>query len=173
MTFAHIGLGVFLLGASIDGTGKVETAKVMAIGDQIDVGGGYHLALDHVGQVDGPNYIAQRGTLSVTKAGKPICTALPERRLYPTGGTTTSKVALCLQGVSDVYVVFGEQRLGANGLPGWLVRVYWNPWARLIFLGPLLMAMGGGISLSDRRLRIGLPKRAASAKGSPVLGPAE
>jgi cytochrome c-type biogenesis protein CcmF len=171
MTFAHIGLGVFLLGASIDGTGKVETAKVMAIGDQVDVGGGYHLSLDQVGPVDGPNYLAQRGTLSVTKAGKPICTAAPERRFYPAGGQTTSKVALCLRGVSDVYVVFGEQRLGANGLPGWLVRVYWNPWARLIFLGPLLMALGGGISLSDRRLRIGLPKRASGT--TPALEPAE
>jgi len=173
MTFAHIGLGVFLLGAAIDGTGKVETAKVMAVGDQVDAGGGYHLSLDQVGQLDGPNYLANRGTLSVTKAGRPICTATPERRFYPAGGQTTSKVALCLQGVSDVYVVFGEQRMGANGQPGWLVRVFWNPWARMIFLGPLLMALGGGISLSDRRLRIGLPRRAAGPVGATALEPAE
>ena len=94
-----------------------------------------------------------------------VCTAAPERRFYPTGGQTTSKVALCLQGVSDVYVVFGERRAGPSGGPAWLVRVYWNPWARLIFLGPLLMALGGGISLSDRRLRIGLPRRAAASAG--------
>jgi len=173
MTFAHIGLGVFLLGAAIDGTGKVEIAKVMAVGDQINAGGGYQLTLNSVGAVDGPNYQAQRGTLSVTKAGKPICTATPERRFYPTGGQTTSKVALCLQGVSDVYVVFGEQRLGAGGAPGWLVRVFWNPWARMIFLGPLLMALGGVISLSDRRLRIGLPRRAVQAAGAATLEPAE
>ena len=173
MTFAHIGLGVFLLGAAIDGTGKVEIAKVMAVGDQINAGGGYQLTLNSVGAVDGPNYQAQRGTLSVTKAGKPICTATPERRFYPSGGQTTSKVALCLQGVSDVYEVFGEQRLGAGGAPGWLVRVFWNPWARMIFLGPLLMALGGGISLSDRRLRFGLPRRATAAKSPATLEPAE
>ena len=173
MTFAHIGLGVFLLGAAIDGTGKVETAKVMAVGDQIDAGGGYHLSLDQVGQVDGPNYVAQRGTLSVTKNGKPVCTATPERHFYPAGGQSTSKVALCLRGVSDVYVVFGEQRMGASGAPGWLVRVYWNPWARMIFLGPLLMALGGGISLSDRRLRLGLPRRAAQGRGASAMEPAE
>ena len=109
----------------------------------------------------------------MTKNGAPVCTAAPERRFYPTGGSTTTKVALCLRGVSDVYVVFGEQRLGATGQPGWLVRVFWNPWARMIFLGPLLMALGGGISLSDRRLRIGLPRRAAEAAGAAALGPAE
>jgi len=173
MTFAHIGLGVFLLGAAIDGTGKVETAKVVAVGDQINAGGGYRLSLDSVGVVDGPNYQAERGTLTVTRNGAPICTATPERRFYPAGGQTTSKVALCLRGVSDVYVVFGERRMGASGTPGWLVRVFWNPWARMIFLGPLLMALGGGISLSDRRLRIGLPRRAAEAAGAAALGPAE
>jgi cytochrome c-type biogenesis protein CcmF len=63
--------------------------------------------------------------------------------------------------------------MGANGQPGWLVRVFWNPWARMIFLGPLLMALGGGISLSDRRLRIGLPRRAAGPVGATALEPAE
>ena len=69
--------------------------------------------------------------------------------------------------------MFGEQRLGAGGAPGWLVRVFWNPWARMIFLGPLLMALGGVISLSDRRLRIGLPRRAVQAAGAATLEPAE
>jgi cytochrome c-type biogenesis protein CcmF len=168
MTLAHIGLGVFLLGAAIDGTGKIEAAKVLSIGDSMQAGA-YTLTLKAVDDGDGANFSYERGTLGVTKAGAPICTAAPERRFYPAGGQTTSKVALCLRGVSDVYVVFGERRLGPTGGPAWLVRTYWNPWARLIFLGPLLMALGGGISLSDRRLRIGLPQRAKT----PALEPAE
>jgi cytochrome c-type biogenesis protein CcmF len=168
MTLAHIGLGVFLLGAAIDGTGKVEAARVLSIGDSIQAGA-YRLTLNAVDNGDGANFSYERGTLAVTKNGAPACTAAPERRFYPAGGQTTSKVALCLRGVSDVYVVFGERRTGPAGGPAWLVRVYWNPWARLIFLGPLLMALGGGISLSDRRLRIGLPQRARAS----ALEPAE
>jgi len=168
MTLAHIGLGVFLLGASIDGTGKVEAAKVLSIGDAMQAGA-YTLTLNAVDDGDGANFTYERGTLAVTKNGAAICTAAPERRFYPAGGQTTSKVALCLRGVSDVYVVFGERRMGPTGGPAWLVRTYWNPWARLIFLGPLLMALGGGISLSDRRLRIGLPQRAKA----PAMEPAE
>ena len=167
MTFAHIGLGVFLLGAAIDGTGRIEAAKVLALGDSMTAGA-YQLALKSVSSVEGPNYTAERGVLAVTRGGAPTCTAAPERRFYPAGNQTTTKVALCLRGVSDVYVVFGERRVGPSGGPAWLVRVYWNPWARLIFIGPLLMALGGGISLSDRRLRFGLPKRAAA--GAAVEG---
>ncbi len=59
-------------------------------------------------------------------------------------------------------MVLGDRRAGAGGAATWLVRVFWNPWARLIFIGPLLMALGGAISLSDRRLRIGVPRPAVA-----------
>ena len=55
-------------------------------------------------------------------------------------------------------MVLGERREGA-GQPVWLVRAYWNPWATLIFVGPGIMALGGFVSLSDRRLRLGVAKR--------------
>jgi cytochrome c-type biogenesis protein CcmF len=159
MTLAHVGLGVFLIGAGVDAGGRIEAAQLMSQGGVITAGA-YRLALTSVDQVDGPNYVAQRASLNVTRNGRPVCTAQPERRFYAVGGQTTSKVALCLQGFSDVYVVLGEARSAPTGAPSWLVRVFWNPWARLIFLGPLMMALGGGISLSDRRLRIGVPRPA-------------
>jgi cytochrome c-type biogenesis protein CcmF len=65
-------------------------------------------------------------------------------------------------GLSDLYLVLGERREAADGSAGWLLRAYWNPFARLIFLGPALMALGGLISLSDRRLRFAAPRRAAA-----------
>ena len=170
MTLAHLGLGVFLLGAAVDGGWKVETANTIGVGGSITAGQ-YQLAFVQAGETDGPNYTAERATFNVSRAGRPACVASPERRFYPIGGQTTSKVALCLQGFSDVYVVLGDRRAGPGGAPVWLVRVFWNPWARLIFIGPLMMALGGAISLSDRRLRIGVPRPATPADTDAVPNP--
>ena len=116
--------------------------------------------------VDGPNYDAERALIHATKDGKPVCTGEPERRFYPAGGQTTSEVAICYRGPSHLYMVLGERRDAAGGRPVWLVRAYWNPWATLIFLGPVIMGLGGVISLSDRRLRLGVARRpAAGAAG--------
>ncbi|OYX89137.1 MAG: hypothetical protein B7Y78_14745, partial [Caulobacter sp. 35-67-4] len=93
-----------------------------------------------------------------------VCTAQPERRFYPTGGQTTTEVHICPKGLDDLYIVLGERRAGAGGKPAWLVRGYVNPWVRLIFLGPLLMAIGGAVSLSDRRLRLGVGRKASEAR---------
>jgi cytochrome c-type biogenesis protein CcmF len=154
MTLAHLGLGVFVLGACFETAWREEAAQTLPLGGVLDVGG-YHLVLDQVRAVDGPNYDAERGTIRVTRRGAPVCTAQPERRFYPAGGQTTSEVALCYRGLSHLYIVLGERRQTADG-PVWLVRAYWNPLATLLFLGPVIMALGGMVSLSDRRLRLGV-----------------
>jgi len=106
-----------------------------------------------------------RGTLA--------CLARPARKTYDTGGQTTSQVAICPKGLDDIYIVLGERRMSAAGVSSWLVRGFWNRWARLIFLGPVLMALGGVISLSDRRLRLGVGRRApGGARGAPAPRPA-
>ena len=56
-------------------------------------------------------------------------------------------------------MVLGEKRMTTAGTPVWLIRAYWNPWATLIFLGPVLMALGGLTSLSDRKMRLGVAQR--------------
>jgi cytochrome c-type biogenesis protein CcmF len=71
-------------------------------------------------------------------------------------------VGLCYRGLSHIYLVLGERRETGAG-PVWLVRAYWNPWATLIFLGPAIMALGGLISLSDRRLRLAVGRRREQA----------
>ncbi len=169
MTLAHIGIGVFVLGASYETAWRVEAAKVMGLGDHLALGA-YQLTLQSVGPQDGPNFDAERARVSVVKDGTVVCRAEPARRFYPVQRQTISKVAICPPGVSDIYIVLGERRDGPGGQPVWLVRAYWNRWSRLIFGGPLLMAIGGAISLSDRRLRIGVPQR-AGAKAA--LEPAE
>jgi cytochrome c-type biogenesis protein CcmF len=157
MTLAHLGLGVFVLGACFELGWRGEAAEALPVGGALDVGG-YHLVLKHVGAVEGPNFDADQAILDVSKNGRPICVGRPERRVYAVGGQTTSEVAICYRGFSHLYMVLGERREGA-GQPLYLVRAYWNPWATLIFFGPILMALGGAISLSDRRLRLGVAGR--------------
>jgi cytochrome c-type biogenesis protein CcmF len=172
-TLAHLGVGVFVMGACFETSWKVEQAQALAPGESMRVGA-YVLTLDAVGPVDGPNYDAQRAVIRATRDGAPACTAQPERRVYPaSGGQTTSQVAICMQGPSDLYVVLGDARPRGAGVTAYLVRAYWNPWARLIFLGPILMAMGGLISLSDRRLRFALPRAATARAGALAPEPAE
>ena len=161
MTLAHAGLGVFVLGACVEIAWKVEAAEALRPGGALQVGA-YQVALAAVESADGPNYDAERARIVVTKAGVPVCTPAPERRFFPAGGQTTSEVGLCYRGVSHIYVVLGERREAPGG-PVWLVRGYWNPWASLIFFGPVIMAVGGLVSISDRRLRLGVPRRRAAA----------
>jgi cytochrome c-type biogenesis protein CcmF len=170
-TLAHLGVGVFVLGACVETAGKRETAAVLTPGERLIVGG-RTLTLEAVEPVEGPNYAAERARLVAEDGrGRRLCEATPERRLYPASMQTTSEVALCGSGASDLYIVLGERRPTATG-QGWLVRAYWNPLAKLIFLGPVLIALGGLVSLSDRRLRLAAPVRAPRAlKPAPV--PAE
>ncbi len=163
MTLAHLGLGVFVLGACVELGWKGEAAQALPLGGSLDVAG-YHLTLEKVGPVEGPNFDSERALISVTKDGKPVCTGEPDRRFYPVGGQTISGIALCYRGASHLYMVLGERRTaisdrGGPPTPVWLIRAYWNPWATLIFLGPVLMALGGVTSLSDRRLRLGVARR--------------
>lgn len=166
-SLAHFGLGLFILGACFETSWKVELAQVMDAGAGAPLGG-YELTLDRVEVVDGPNYIAEQGQLTVRRGGRVVCEARPERRFYPAGGQTTQEVAICYRGLDQVYITLGERRTTAEGKPAWLVRGYFNPWVQLIFLGPLLMALGGAVSLSDRRLRLGVGRKSKAALAQDV-----
>ncbi len=167
MTLAHAGLGVFVLGAAFETSGRIDAAEVLSIGQSLKVGA-YVLTLKSVAPLEGPNYEAERATLSVQGPNGAAADATPERRFYPANRQTTSKVAIERHGVSDLYVVVGDHR-GSATRPAWLIRAYWNPWARLIFAGPILMALGGLVSLSDRRLRLA----AGARRKAQVLAAAE
>ena len=166
MTLAHLGLGVFAIGACVETSWRIEAAEALAIGGHLNLGA-YVLALDKVEGIDGPNYDAERATIRAVKGGREICTPKPERRFYPTGGQTTSEVWICTLGLDHLYVVLGERRQ-AGASPVWLVRAYLNPLAILIFLGPVIMALGGVVSLSDRRLRLGVGRRKMIAAPEPA-----
>jgi cytochrome c-type biogenesis protein CcmF len=166
MTLAHAGLGVFVLGAVVETGFKIEAAAPLAIGGQVSAGP-WAVTLDRVEIVEGPNYLAERGTVTVrpVSGDAPPRTISAERRFFPAGGQTTTEVGLDFRGLDDVYVVMGERRSTPEAAQAWTVRVYYNPWARLIFLGPALMAVGGLLSLSDRRLRLAVGRRKKALAG--------
>ena len=170
MTLAHLGLGVFVLGACVELGWKGEAAEALPLGGSVNVAG-YHLVLETVGPVDGPNFDAEQASIRITREGQPVCIAEPNRRFYPAGNQTVSGIAICYRGASHLYVVLGERRettpdaQGRGGTPVWLVRAYWNPWASLIFLGPVIMALGGLTSLSDRRMRLGVARPRKDRRG--------
>ena len=161
-------MGVFLLGAVVETAGRIEQDQVLHLGEAMRVGN-VTLTLQSAEFHDGPNYTAERAVVRVDRQGQGAEASslmTPERRFYPARRQTVSQVAIETHGGSDLYVVFGERREGAR--PTWLVRAYFNPFARLIFLGPLLIAAGGLLSLSDRRLRLATGVRAKVKPAGPV-----
>jgi cytochrome c-type biogenesis protein CcmF len=180
MTLAHVGIGVFALGAAFETAWRAEGAEALRLSQSLQVAG-YQLRLDQVGQEFGPNYVGERALIRVTgPGGRLLCVAAPDRKLYAARAQTISGVAICPTALDDMYVVVGDRRAGPDGTPAWLIRAYWNPWVRFIFAGPLLMGLGGLLSLSDRRLRFAVTRRArpqavagAAAEPAPAPGPAE
>jgi cytochrome c-type biogenesis protein CcmF len=163
MVLAHAGLGVFVLGAVVEGHERLSLQQPMAAGDSVHLGR-YDMAFKGVSSQPGKNYDAQVGHFDITDAkGDLVCAAQPQRRFYPASNDMQSKVALCFQPLSDLYVVMAQPSVTATGKMGYQVRFFINPWVRLIFLGPVLMALGGVLSLSDRRLRLGVAARKARA----------
>ncbi len=171
MNLAHIGLGVFLLGAVVETHARVSTVQDLGVGQSL-TSGHYALHFDTTFDRSGKNYDATGAVFAVTRDGHPVCTARPERRFYPASSEIQSKVALCFTPLDDVYIVLADPQQTPDGRAAWQVRFFYNPWVRLIFLGPLLMALGGVLSLADRRLRLGVATPARRRK-RPVAEVAE
>jgi cytochrome c-type biogenesis protein CcmF len=153
---AHAGMGVTVAGiAGMSlASNKIVAAKV---GDNFAVGG-YGWTLLGLDDVDGPNYKARRATIEVTRDGKPWVLMRPERRTFPLQQQTTSDVAISTNLFRDLYAVLGEERDGSA-----VLRLHVNTLAPWIWLGALIMASGGALSLLDRRLRVGAPSRLRSS----------
>jgi cytochrome c-type biogenesis protein CcmF len=164
MIVSHAALGVVVLGAVATSSWNVELMQVMKPGDRLSFAG-YAVQLDRIEEVRGPNYIAERATLNVTVGGKPYTVLQPERRLFTVQRRQVAETAIQTNFLRDLYATLGE----GDPKQGWVIRLYLNPLAPWIWLGAALCALGGFISLSDRRLRIGAPMRARR----PLAQPAE
>ena len=162
MTIAHAGLGVVVLGAVGTGAWNSELMQTMKPGDR-SAFHGFDVKLERMESLQGPNYIAERATLAVSVGGKPYTVLAPERRLFTVQRRQVAETAIHTNLLRDLYATLGEGEAGN----GWVIRLYYNPLAPWIWLGAAFCALGGFVSLSDRRLRIGAPSR------RPIAQPAE
>ena len=152
---AHAGVGVTLFGIIGATAWADEQIKAMKPGEQVAIGP-YQVTLEGVGAVTGPNYSADQAVLKVERGGELVRVMRPERRFFPAGRMTTTETAIHTTGFADFYTALGERPEGADA---WTVRLHYKPLAPFIWLGALIMALGGLLSLLDRRLRVGAPSR--------------
>jgi cytochrome c-type biogenesis protein CcmF len=168
-TIAHAGVGIAIAGMVGSTAWMTERIELMNPGDTMTVAG-YEMTFEGAERVRGANYAADRGVITVTRGGEAIATLTPEKRWYPVAQMQTTEAAIHTTWVSDVYAALGEPQ--DNG--AWSIRAYHHPLVPWIWLGCIVMVLGGCISLTDRRLRIGAPtKRKAAAAAGPMPQPAE
>jgi cytochrome c-type biogenesis protein CcmF len=158
--FAHAGVGVALIGIVCETTWNSEYIGSMKPNDVAKIAG-YELKLDGVTQKQGPNYREQIAQFSVRLDGAPLSVMTPSKRNFTTRASSTTEAALLTRGFSQLYISLGDT--ATDGAIA--VRIYHKPLVLLIWFGPVLMAFGGLLSLSDRRLRVGAPKPAKAARG--------
>jgi cytochrome c-type biogenesis protein CcmF len=160
---AHAGVGVMVIGIVATTAWQSETVIAMKAGERVQIAG-YDLTFRGVAPQQGPNYQEQVGLLAVTRSGQPVTELSPTKRFYDAPRQATTEAAIHAAWTGDLYVVLGDELKEG----GWVVRVYFNPLVRLIWLGAIVMALGGALSLSDRRLRIGAPRRARRPSPAPA-----
>ncbi|MBB06544.1 MAG: heme lyase NrfEFG subunit NrfE [Pseudooceanicola sp.] len=146
---SHAGLGVTIIGVAGLLAWQSEDIRVMREGDSLTLAG-YDITLESVAREQGPNYISTIGTVHLSRDGKEIALMHPEKRFYPVARMPTTEAAIDSGFLRDVYVVIGDPQDGG----GWAFRSYVKPLAGWIWGGAILMALGGGFSLSDRRYRV-------------------
>lgn len=166
---AHFGLGVSVLGILAVSLYETEAVLEMTPGSEVALSG-YTVTFEGVETVRGPNYTDERGTFTISADGRASGVVHSAKRLYPSSNTPTTEAGIRTFGPSQLYISLGDPRQDG----AWVVRVWWKPFILCIWLGFVLMAVGGVVSLSDRRLRIGAPalskKRTQPAQ---ALGAAE
>ncbi|WP_340260502.1 heme lyase CcmF/NrfE family subunit [Roseobacter sp. HKCCA0882] len=162
---AHAGLGITFIGVGALVTYQIEDIRVAQIGEEFDVGA-YHLTVRDVREVQGPNYISTMAFVEVAKDGRIVDLLTPEKRIYPVAGMPTTEAGIDSGFTRDVYVALGDPQLDG----GWAVRTWIKPFANWIWGGAIIMALGGALSLTDRRYRVA----AGAARDRAVVGvPAE
>lgn len=163
--FAHGGLGITIAGIAGLTAWTVEDIRVVQVGEAFDVAG-FTITLDNVERKQGPNYITTMADMTLFKGANKIATLHPEKRNYPVAQMPTTEAGIDSGFLRDVYLVIGDVQ--SNG--GWAVRTYVKPLANWIWGGTIIMALGGFLSLTDRRYRVaaGARKAALEPKGVPA-----
>ena len=149
MHCAHLGVAVFIIGVTLVNGYETEKDVRMDIGSRVTIGD-YAFQFNGVSDVVGPNYMSVRGEIDVLKDGEFVRKLYPEKRTYNASGMVMTEAAIDTGIFRDLYVALGEPL--AN--EAWVVRAYHKPFVDWIWFGCLLMAIGGILSVSDKRYRL-------------------
>lgn len=149
MSFAHFGFGLFVAGALLVESLGMEKDVAVVPGQSVEMAG-YRFEFGGVVAVDGPNYKASRASVRVVHGGREITFLYPEKRTYLSGGQVMTETGIDAGLFRDVYVALGES---LDGRGSWSLRLYLKPFVRWIWLGGLLMMLGGFVTALDRRFR--------------------
>lgn len=160
---AHGGLGVTIFAVSAILGWASEDIRVAQIGESFEHNG-YTITLTDVRRVQGPNFISSTGYVDVYREGVLITQLEPEKRVYPAAGMPTTEAAIDYGFTRDIYLALGDPQDGG----GWALRTYIKPFANWLWGGIIIMALGGLISLTDRRFRVAAGARKAPASATPA-----
>jgi len=158
MWLAHLGVGVFIIGVTLVGSLNANLDVKMQDGQRAELAG-YTFTFRGVQDANGPNYDAARATIDVSRGERTIATLKPEKRLYLAQGMPMTEAAIDIGPFRDVYVSLGEQVSDGT----WIVSIYYKPFISWVWLGCLLMALGGVFAVADRRYRRLAAREAAVA----------
>ncbi|MFS8085106.1 MAG: heme lyase CcmF/NrfE family subunit, partial [Acidobacteriota bacterium] len=153
MQLAHLGVAVFVAGVTVVSSYQSEKDVKMNIGDLVNVGG-YQFRLNNLARIQGPNYQAVRADIEVTSNGSPVAMMHPEKRSFTASQNVTTETAIDRSVFRDLYLSLGDEVEGG----AWTVRVYHKPLVNWIWGGALLMAIGGGFAVTDRRYALAARK---------------
>ncbi|HEU0225096.1 MAG TPA: heme lyase CcmF/NrfE family subunit [Steroidobacteraceae bacterium] len=148
MVIAHFGLGLATLGITGVQSFKIEKDVALGIGDAATIAG-YDFRLAAMRDVRGPNFVGVEADVLVSRDGRPVTTLKPQKRLYNSGGNPMTEAGIEVGAARDLFAALGEDL----GQGRWSLRIQYKPLIRYIWLGALLIALGGGIAALDRRYR--------------------
>jgi cytochrome c-type biogenesis protein CcmF len=169
MTLAHAGTAILIIGVVGNTAWKTESIQVMAPGETLEVSGKTYL-FEGAERVEGPNYSAIRGHVTLMDAeGRVLARLDPEKRDYNARAMDTTEAAIHTDGLHDYYVVIGDPSPD-RGAGAHVTRIYYEPFVPFLWYGALMMGLGGLVSLTDRRHRIGAPTRARARLGGTPSG---
>ena len=161
MVLGHLGVAVFIVGVGLTSIYSTEKDLSLRAGESYEMGG-YTFAFKGVENRDGPNFRANRGTVEITRDGDPVTVLYPEKRVYRVQTMPMTEAGIDAGLFRDLFVALGDP-LGGDA---WAVRLYHKPFIRWIWLGSLIMGIGGILAASDRRYRVLARRERELAAGS-------
>ena len=151
MTLAHAGLGLFVIGAVLQTSGRTQTTLALQEGEAQAIAG-WQVRLNDVSSIEGPNWYAERATLTARR-GSSNATLEPQKRYYPAARMPTTETAIHKTMTGDLYVALGDGRRNQAGETRWTFEVFYNPLIDFIYIGVGLIALGAGLSMFGKRGR--------------------